>query len=290
MGHHEKSSETIYKDLKNELKKLLSSDTGNQLKKFIEEYIEDLRSFFQAFLDLLDEIDRNPLVFKAFLLEKINPLFYNSLVRLKINNSLNDEILHLITKADILLFKISYSPATAYKPIHSLPDKEKFSKELKKGCNRSLIMKAKQYISVDPLYYPASFHYIFFEQNCPEMSIEDLKSLIKEKKLTQEQEHIVPLSWHEREEIVEIQKLGFEDIKDLENHINTYGNLLSLEGSLNSKAKDKDLLSKKAIYEESKIAFVRRFDSKRFDKQKIIERNNELEKWLEMEFFKDFLN
>ncbi len=87
-----------------------------------------------------------------------------------------------------------------------------------------------------------------------------------------------------------IKDLGFEDKKDLENYIYTYGNLISLEKPLNSKASDKDLYEKDEIYKSSEIPFNRgAFDVKGFNKKVLIKRNNEMEKWLIDTFFKDFV-
>ncbi len=85
------------------------------------------------------------------------------------------------------------------------------------------------------------------------MGLDDLKKLIREKQLSQEKEHIIPENLLELDNEIEIQKLGFEDKKDLEIYIHTYGNLISLENSLNRKASDKDLYGKDAIYKESRI-------------------------------------
>ncbi|GAA7699480.1 hypothetical protein JP0154_13950 [Helicobacter pylori] len=54
----------------------------------------------------MSEIDTNPTTFKVMLINKINPSFFNSLIRLKINNELDDETLRLFAKTDILLFKV----------------------------------------------------------------------------------------------------------------------------------------------------------------------------------------
>ncbi|GAA7521606.1 hypothetical protein MMM112_02560 [Helicobacter pylori] len=87
---------------------------------------------------------------------------------------------------------------------------------------------------------------------------------------------------------IEIQKLGFEDKEDLRDCIYTYGNLISLEKPLNSKGKDRDLYEKDEIYKSSEIPFNRRFNVKGFNKKVLIERNNEMKKWLINTFFKDF--
>ena len=121
------------------------------------------------------------------------------------------------------------------------------------------------------------------------MDIAMLKSLIEKKELTQEKEHIIPENILEKEDEVKAKQLGFDDLEDLDNHIDNYGNLLSLEKSLNAKAKDRDLLEKEQIYQDSKIPFIRQFDTSNFNKKILRERNEELRNWLRNDFFKDFL-
>ncbi|GAA7574524.1 hypothetical protein MMM148_00660 [Helicobacter pylori] len=94
LGDHKLSTDNTYEKLKDELKEVRKS----KLKNFIRSYVSDLKNFYQAFLDLLSEIDTNPTTFKAMLINKINPLFFNSLIRLKINNELDDETLKLFAK------------------------------------------------------------------------------------------------------------------------------------------------------------------------------------------------
>lgn len=132
------------------------------------------------------------------------------------------------------------------------------------------------------------FHYVFFEKNCQEMGLADLKKLIREKQFSQEKEHIIPINLLELDNEIEIQKLGFEDKEDLRAYINTYGNLISLENSLNLKASDKDLYGKDEIYKSSEILFNRRFNVKGFNKKVLTARNDEMREWLINTFFKDF--
>ncbi|WRF77319.1 HNH endonuclease family protein [Helicobacter pylori] len=132
------------------------------------------------------------------------------------------------------------------------------------------------------------FHYIFFEKNCQEMGLADLKKLIPGKQFSQEKEHIIPINLSEQRFSNKVRDLGFEDKKDLGAYIDTYGNLISLEKSLNRKASDKDLYGKDEIYKESRIPFNRCFNVKGFNKKVLIKRNEEMEKWLINTFFKDF--
>ncbi len=108
------------------------------------------------------------------------------------------------------------------------------------------------------------------------MGLADLKKLIRGKQFSQEKEHIIPNNLLKLDNEIEIQKLGFEGKTDLEDYINTYGNLISLEKSLNLEASDKDLYGKDEIYKNSEIPFNRRFNAKGFNKKALIARNDEM--------------
>ncbi|EJC50136.1 hypothetical protein HPHPP30_0850 [Helicobacter pylori Hp P-30] len=238
------STEDTYEKFKDELKEIKKS----KLKSFIQSYVSDLKNFYQAFLDLLSEIDTNPTTFKIMLINRINPLFFNSLIRLKINNELDDEMLRLFAKTDIVFFKATRNlKSKAYNLINA------YLKKGKEGLKSEMIAQCRNDIGLASLnlvknaFYSSCFHYVFFEKNCQEMGLADLKKLIPWKQFSQEKEQIIPINLLELDNEIEIQKLGFEDKKDLENYIDTYGNLTSLEKPLNSKGKDKDLYEKDEI-------------------------------------------
>ncbi len=272
--HYETSTDNAYEKLKDELKKVKVEK--DKLENFIQSYVSDLKNFYQAFLDLLSEIDTNQTTFKAMLINNINTSFFNSLIRLKINNELDDETMKLFAKTDIVFFKVGNARADAYNLINEYLQKGK------EGLKSKMIAQCRNDIEQTSwrLVKNASdlscFHYIFFEKNCQEMGLADLKKLIRWEQLSQEKEHIIPINLLKLDNEIEIQKLGFESKKDLENYIHTYGNLISLENSFNSKASDKDLYGKDEIYKNSEIPFNRRFDVKGFNKKALIARNDEM--------------
>ncbi|WRB75637.1 DUF262 domain-containing protein [Helicobacter pylori] len=284
LGHHEASIKNTYEKLKDELKKV----EKDKLENFIRSYVSDLKNFYQAFLDLLSEIDTNPTTFKAMLINTINPRFFNSLIRLKINNELDDETLKLFAKTDIIFFKVGNARADAYNLINGYlqKGKERLKSKMIAQCRNDIEQTSWRLVKNAPDL--SCFHYIFFEKNCQEMGFADLKKLIREKQFSQEKEHIIPINLLELDNEIEIQKLGFEGKKDLEDYINTYGNLISLERPLNSQASDKDLYEKDEIYKSSEIPFNRRFNVKGFNKKALIKRNDEMREWLINTFFKDF--
>ncbi len=283
--HYETSTDNAYEKLKDELKKV----EKDKLENFIRSYVSDLKNFYQAFFDLLSEIGTNPTTLKAMLINKINPRFFNSLIRLKINNELDDETMRLFAKTDIVFFKAGKTmQAIAYNLIHEYLQKGK------EGLKNKMIAQCRNDIElaswelVKNAFNSSCFHYIFFEKNCQKMGLADLKKLIRGKQFSQQKEHIIPINLLKLDNEIEIQKLGFEDKKDLEDYIDTYGNLISLEGPLNSQASDKDLYGKDEIYKSSEIPFNRRFNVKGFNKKALIKRNDEMREWLINTFFKDF--
>ncbi len=285
LGHYRTSTDNTYEKLKAELKKIKKS----KLESFIQSYVSDLKNFYQAFLDLLSEIDTNPTTLKVMLINRINPLFFNSLIRLKINNELDDETLKLFAKTNIVFFKATKKlNSKAYNLINA------YLKKGKEGLKSEMIAQCRNDIGLASLelvnnaFNSSCFHYVFFEKNCQEMGLADLKKLIPRKQFSQEKEHIIPINLLELDNEIEIQKLGFEDKKDLRAYIYTYGNLISLEAPLNRKASDKDLYGKDAIYKSSEIPFNRRFNVKGFNKKALITRNDEMREWLIDTFFKDF--
>ncbi|GAA8637753.1 DUF262 domain-containing protein [Helicobacter pylori] len=285
LGHYRTSTEDTYEKLKDELKEIKKS----KLKSFIQSYVSDLKNFYQAFLDLLSEIDTNPTTLKVMLINKINPRFFNSLIRLKINNELDDETLKLFAKTDIVFFKATKDmKATAYNLINAYlkKGKEKLKSEMIAQCRNDIGLASLQFVKNAP--NPSCFHYVFFEKNCQEMGLADLKKLIPGKQFSQQKEHIIPINLLEQRSNNKIRDLGFEGKKDLEDYIDTYGNFISLEKSLNLKASDKDLYGKDAIYKESRIPFNRHFNVKGFNKKALIKRNDEMREWLIDTFFKDF--
>ncbi|GAA8734127.1 hypothetical protein oki407_00930 [Helicobacter pylori] len=284
--HYETSIDNTYEKLKDELKKVKK----DELENFIRSYVGDLKNFYQAFLDLLSEIDTNPTTFKVMLINKINPFFFNSLIRLKINNELDDETLRLFAKTDIMFFKVGRNmKANAYNLIHEYlqKGKEELKNKMIAQCRNDIEQTSWKLVkNASDL---SCFHYVFFEKNCQEIGLADLKKLIREKQFSQQKEHIIPINLLKLDNEIEIQKLGFKDKKDLEDYIDTYGNLISLEGPLNSQASDKDLYGKDEIYKSSEIPFNRCFNAKGFNKKALMARNDEMQEWLINTFFKDFI-
>ena len=288
-------------------KKTLKEFPKNSLKEFLKSYSSDLKIFYQTFLDMLNEIDVSAEIFKLLLIAKIKPYFYNSLLRLKIDNALDAKLITLFVKADMLFFNSgSDKRAEAFNFIGNY---------LENNSNINLenyiINKCKEchninsYIGslINNNFEIEGFHYIFFERDCKNMNIGELQKLLQSDKkgksriIMQEKEHIIPKNILENKEVSRAKELGFGSttinaLDDLQNHINNYGNLLSLEKKYNAEAKNLNLLQKSEVYKKSENPFIRQFgqsDTINFNKNTIIKRNKELKEWLENDFFRDFL-
>ncbi|TLD80830.1 hypothetical protein LS68_004965 [Helicobacter sp. MIT 05-5293] len=81
LGLYKASAENHYIELKKAIKDLAQEDkTQNKalLKMFLNDYSDDLKAFFQATLDILEEIDTNEELFKTIMIENLNPMYYNT--------------------------------------------------------------------------------------------------------------------------------------------------------------------------------------------------------------------
>ncbi len=108
--------------------------------------------------------------------------------------------------------------------------KEGLKSKMIAQCRNDIEIESASWKLVKNAFNSPCFHYIFFEKNCQEMGLSNLKKLIREKQFSQQKEHIIPINLLELDNEIEIQKLGFEDKEDLRAYIDTYGNLISLEG------------------------------------------------------------
>ncbi|GAA8651635.1 hypothetical protein HpBT333_03840 [Helicobacter pylori] len=178
LGGYKTSTDNTYEKLKDELKEIKKS----KLESFIRSYVNDLKNFYQAFLDLLSEIDTNPTTLKVMLINKIDSSFFNSLIRLKINNELDDETLRLFAKTDIVFFKVGRDMrAMAYNLIHEYlqKGKERLNSKMIAQCRNDIELASWKLVK--NASNSSCFHYVFFEKNCQEMGLSDLKKLIREK-------------------------------------------------------------------------------------------------------------
>lgn len=276
------------------------------LAEFIDHYVMDLRDFFKTFVEILDQIDTSKVLFECLYLENLNPRLYPTLVRLYMQptNAKTEELVELITRADFVLSKLFRTESVYNINAVILENglmyltKTDLLQEIQKICikaDRNFQNKIKDFVqSAFNTDSKAGYHYVFLKQTCPNLTIGDLLKLVTTSQGNFDLgnalgiEHICPQSWGDKEEW---RGYGFSDRGEFEGLKHSYGNLLSLEKSLNSEAGDKSPEQKQAAYGRSHIPYTAQFGSQveKFDKEVIIKRNEEAIAFLK-EFFKDFID
>lgn len=297
IGHYEYGADESYKKLKDLLKvKVKDLQNTQELEKWLDNYSKDLCEFSEAFFEVVKMTETNIEAFKNLFILRINPFFYPTLVRLKMNGILDDECLKLLAQAEIFFFGLdSSNRASAYKLYEFANDKNTFKKEIIKSCIKCSkggyknIKELIEYIAEKNYERGKYFHYIFLTYHSKNMDIADFKKLVKEKTYAMSIEHIVPQNAPENGSL---HQYGFENEADFNIFKNTFGNLLVLESSLNSENKDYGQATRQENYKKSCIFYNREFANAQnflsFGKNDIIKENENFTAWAR-EFFKDFL-
>lgn len=298
------TTEMTYKIIKDYLAHCKEDPLG--LGEFIDHYVMDLRDFFKTFVEILDKIDTSKVLFECLYLENLNPRLYPTLVRLYMQptNAKTEELVELITRADFVLSKLFRTESVYNINAVILENglmyltKADLLQEIQKICikaDRNFQNKIKDFVqSAFNTDSKAGYHYVFLKQTCPNLTIGDLLKLVTTSQGNFDLgnalgiEHICPQSWGDKEEW---RGYGFSDRGEFEGLKHSYGNLLSLEKSLNSEAGDKSPEQKQAAYGRSHIPYTSQFGSQveKFDKEVIKKRNEEAIAFLK-EFFKDFID
>lgn len=293
--YYRDSTETSYDKIKQELKARATSDSAD-LKEFLRAYAKDLAEFFTATERILDRIETDEAMFECMFLENLNSLLYPTFIRLEMLGELSREMIDFLAKVDCALLKFNGAEYTAYGLREELFDNAKDIKDriesLKqrairscRGGNVDINGPISRFVQ-NSFAYKRIFHYLFFKQHCHNATMATFGSLIVKKELSLEIEHILPQALKDTNGFVQY---GFDSKEDFDRYCDQYGNLLSLEKTLNGEANNKDLMSKKPIYEKSKLDCVKRFNTDGFDKNRIKGRTAEAEKFFKEEFFKDFI-
>lgn len=297
IGHYSYGAEESFK----KIKELLKSKTENpqELLAYIDTYSSDLLEFFKAFYRVMQRTETSAEAFKLLYILKINPYFYSSLVRLEINGILDDECLRFLAQAEVFFYGCgSSNDSRAYKLYEVANDKTSFKERVLQDCKKC----AKGgYSSIDDVLRDIAkenygrgkyFHYLFFTYRCENMDARAFNDLLNgdtsKTMRSYEIEHIVPLNAIENGSL---KQYGFETDDEFNSIKNHFGNLLVLEGGLNSKIKDGGAQVKKEAYKKSKIPYNRIFAEElpSFGKKRIEEENEKFTQWAK-EFFKDFLS
>ncbi|MDY4859431.1 MAG: DUF262 domain-containing HNH endonuclease family protein [Campylobacter sp.] len=279
-------ADELYKNLKNELKKMDKSS----IKDWIDFYIDDFLKFFKSFYEILELSLKNPNMFKLLFILRINPYFYAPLVRLKMNNLLYDECLELFGVAEIIFYNFgSTLDATAYHLQDSVDSKENFKNKIIKGAKSVDMEYHLNQIERYNFDWKKCFHYLFLTYREKNISIDNLIKLLDKKTYTMQIEHIISQN---TEKTLDYKKYGFTDLEEFETYKDSFGNLIPLEGPINAAVQDKSLAYKQDEYKKSAIFYNQCFANSpeflNFSKAKIIEENRKFKEWAK-DYFSIFL-
>ena len=278
--HYRDGADELYKNLKNELKNMDKSS----IKDWIDFYIDDFSKFFKSFYEILELSLKNPNMFKLIFILRINPYFYAPLVRLKMNNLLDDECLELFGMAEIIFYNFgSTLDATAYNLQDRVDSKENFKNTIIKNVISSKVDMEYHLNQIERYNFDwkKCFHYLFLTYREKNISIDNLMKILGDSKTYSMQiEHIISQNTGKT---LDYEKYGFTDLDDFDNYKNSFGNLIPLEGSINSSINDKSLAHKQDEYKKSAIFYNQCFANSpeflNFSKAKIIEENQKFREW-----------
>lgn len=277
----------LYKNLKNKLKKIDKSS----IKDWIDYYIDDFLNFFKSFYEILELSLKNPNMFKLIFILNIDPYFYGPLVRLKMNNLLDDECLEIFGMAEIIFYNFG---RTLNSPTYNLRDsvdsKENFKNKIIESAKSVDMKYCLNTIERDNFDWKKCFHYLFLTYREKNISIDNLMKILGDSKTYAMQiEHIISQN---TEKTLDYEKYGFDDLDDFETYKNSFGNLIALEGPINAELQDKSLAYKQDEYKKSAIFYNQCFANSseflNFSKETIIEENRKFKEWAK-DYFSIFL-
>ncbi|AWI34092.1 DUF262 domain-containing protein [Helicobacter apodemus] len=307
IGHYSYGADESYKKLKDLLKNKVKDlqNLPNEMNRkqklqdlhdWLNHYSKDLLEFFKAFLEIAKMTENNIESFKLLYILRINPYFYSSLVRLKMNNILDDECLRLYAQAEICFYGLgSANDSSAYKLYQFVDNKDTLKTniiDMCKKCSKGGYKNINSFIdevAINNFDWKKYFHYMFLTYHSKNMDIKTFEKLLGGKVYSMSIEHIVPQNAIENGSL---QQYGFKDREEFDVLKNTFGNLLVLESNLNSANKDYGLAKKQENYRNSQIPynveFANREDFLSFNKENIKQENENFTQWAR-DFFKDFL-
>ncbi len=263
-----------------------------KLESFINDYVDDLSQFAQAFEGLITGAEKNSRLYKVFIVLGLSARLYPLVIRLfqrdllfhatAQNNGI--DLLHCIEVCDVRIYKTrGTDPA---KDIGSI------SHGSQKSCSNDIAQRINEFtkrfmpdsifqnsLSQDMYHNGALLHILLWHDeqvaNC-EYSLEKIFDMTVNQMT---REHILSQTpnWSVCEQ-------GFLDDADFESHLHTIGNLTLLSGSENSKCQNQPAYTKMTpgFYGSSIYAATRQLahkygpTSEQFDKDALINRTNDI--------------
>lgn len=281
--------------LKNNLSKFRSEDKENDYHNmgiFIEQYIESLRSFFDALKDILERTRTEEQYYKLFVILGLSATLYPLIVKLEMIDVLDDELpdddycefsfLDLIEIIDVRVYKTRGTDPRA--------QISKFAYEIddnstKKEIQDWLLWFNQKWMSKEE-FQTNLYGYIYRNRALPHIFIDYCEELNKSTFSLQELTRIFnkqPTIEHilSQKPKFSYRSHGFKDEQDFLEYEDTLGNLTVLEKKINSAVQNKNPVDKVPYYDKSLFKMTRRVSSnisknKEFRKGDIKRRTEEI--------------
>ena len=244
-GDYNATSESVLESfLKPALQKLRTDP--QKLQSFIEAYTHDLTQFFQGLEALVRATRTDRATYMLFVVQDVSATLYPLLIRLHLKQWLDKaahvgqrNLLAWIEMVDLRVFKLrgTNPQADVFWMTRALPRKtlQEIVSDLKNFCQKFMpdtLMLSR--LESEDLYRNIGLPRMLWEEenqirqslNQPAASIEEMAAL---NAAGVSVEHVLP-----QNPAFDITSYGFSDAEDFEGHKHLLGNLLLLEGGLNS--------------------------------------------------------
>ncbi len=254
--------------LKKSLKPLRTNKT--KLKKFVQDYVIDLKNFYESFSGVVERVKINPKYYKIFSILGISATLYPLIIRLEARGLLEKplqtnkqkKLIDLIEATDFRVYKMRGTNPRV--DMSTLARKAKsFSSA---AIENELISFVQRFMGDDEFarYLKNTFHntptaYLMIaygeKLNKRPYTIAELQNMKASQPTV---EHIFP-----QQERFEFPNLGFKDVEDYKHMVQTIGNLTILEKALNSQCQNRtpDQKVSGKYYERSLFEDARRISA-----------------------------
>ena len=271
------SAEKIYEKIKRQCYN--KRENSNELKKFIDGYINDFDEFVNNYRKLLGDIEVNKDYEETFKHLELSRFLYPLVIRLYMAGKLK-KLMSLLETVEMRVYKIrrNQSAADIYKLSSSISGKpdislEEIRKNLKEFCAEHAENRYSfKGILQEGMYDNPATKYLVYSYNKNEN--EQKLSFDEYKKL--EKEHVFP-----SEPNFEVSEYRF-DGSDYEHEKHKIGNIALLEKNINEKVLNQAPVDKAVSYLDSKFQDTKNLGSiigkekNDFNKDKIDERGNKI--------------
>ncbi|WP_297498587.1 DUF262 domain-containing HNH endonuclease family protein [Ferrovum sp.] len=296
------NSETVLESFLKPSLKAMRND-NDKLKRFIEDYVSDLESFFKGLLGLVEATRNNRELYMLMVVQDLASTLYPLVIRLFTLNMLEQKVdgdecmdytlLGLVELADLRVFKLQGTNpqadmATLMRDFSHL-DKNGIAVRLINFCHRFMpSAKFKSRLAEDEMFRnPGCVRILLEAENAARAEAGEaalaIKDMVEINKASLTVEHILP---QEPSFGIKLYKFHSEDAY-LE-HIHLIGNLLPLERRINSACSNSSAETKmrdKKLYKDSQFKLVQNLAAKNananpaYSRDAILSRSSDLAKF-----------